>query len=224
MKKKIILSSALVIVLCLCVIAGSTFALFTEETNVNIAVTAGDLDVTAVINEEDILYKSLNETFKTEGELTRVTHFANGGSAELNGSLLTLTNITPGDAVSFDVTVTNTGDVAVAYTVKYNAYFVDDNGDEITPTDEEGNALADMVTVKVTPKDSTNTFTGVNTYVALGGYNATADFTVVVEFPNGTIEHDNQYQGLGMAIDFTVEVVQANGVKADGTLILPASN
>lgn len=221
MKKKIILSSVLVIVLCLCVIAGSTFALFTKETSVNIAVTAGKLDVTATIDEDNVQYRSLNETFKTETELGRATHFANGGSAEFVDGKLSLKNMTPGDAVSFNVTVTNLGEVAVKYTVKSDIKFVDADGNEVDVQDGEGNPLPDMVTVKVTPSGSQNKFEGANTYVNLGGKNSTAAFTVVVEFPNGQPSNDNRYQGLSVSVDFTVEVVQDNGVNPDGSLILP---
>ena len=49
MKKKALLSSVLVIALCLCLIAGSTFALFTSQSKVNIAVTSGKVDVVASV-------------------------------------------------------------------------------------------------------------------------------------------------------------------------------
>ena len=49
MKKKVLLSSIATIALCLCLIAGSTFALFTSKSNVNIAVTAGEVDMVAGI-------------------------------------------------------------------------------------------------------------------------------------------------------------------------------
>ena len=49
MKKKVLLSSIATIALCLCLIAGSTFALFTSQDNVNIAVTAGEVEMVAGI-------------------------------------------------------------------------------------------------------------------------------------------------------------------------------
>ena len=51
MKKKIT-SAVLTIVLCLSLIAGSTYALFTSEDTVNIAVTSGKVNVVATITEE----------------------------------------------------------------------------------------------------------------------------------------------------------------------------
>lgn len=226
MKKKIILSSILVIVLCLCVVVGSTFALFTEETRVNIAATAGNLDVKAEIVTEDAQYRSLGETFKKESALidpeNRVTHFVNGGTAEFDGGKLILSKVTPGDAVKFDVKVTNNSDVAVKYTARYTAKFVDKNGNEVVPKDKDGNTVTgEMLKVKITYNNGL-TFTGSNEYAILerpGSEVKTAVFTVEVEFPNGTEAHDNQYQGLSVAIDFVVEVVQYNGVDANGNLI-----
>ena len=48
MKKKILLSSILTIALCLSIIAGSTYALFTSSADVNVAVTAGNVELTAI--------------------------------------------------------------------------------------------------------------------------------------------------------------------------------
>ena len=49
MKKKVLLSSIGTIALCLCLLVGSTFALFTSRSDVNIAVTTGKVDVSAVV-------------------------------------------------------------------------------------------------------------------------------------------------------------------------------
>ena len=51
MKKKVLLSAVVTIALCLCLIAGSTFALFTSKSETNIAVTAGNVDVTASVKD-----------------------------------------------------------------------------------------------------------------------------------------------------------------------------
>lgn len=47
MKKRILISSVLTIVLCFSLIVGSTFALFTSEVEYNIAVTSGKVELTA---------------------------------------------------------------------------------------------------------------------------------------------------------------------------------
>ena len=106
MKNKIIVSSILTIALCLSMIAGSTFALFTSESKVDIAVTSGTLDVDAVINN-DLQLSSLG--------VAQTGTFANGGTATLAGDTLTLDKLTPGDKATFSITVTNNSNVAMNY-------------------------------------------------------------------------------------------------------------
>ena len=106
MKNRIIVSSILTIALCLSMIAGSTFALFTSESKVDIAVTSGTLDVDAVINN-DLQLSSLG--------VAQTGTFANGGTATLAGDTLTLDKLTPGDKATFSITVTNNSNVAMNY-------------------------------------------------------------------------------------------------------------
>ena len=54
MKKKVLVSSIMIIALCACIIAGSTFALFTSTTQLNVAVTAGNVSVIATIQENSL--------------------------------------------------------------------------------------------------------------------------------------------------------------------------
>ena len=125
MKKKVLLSSIATIALCLCLIGGSTFALFTDKTEFNIAVTAGDVEVEATINEfnrysvKPTVGGSIKDewggSYEYEGPLAT---FTNGGTAEFDAStaLLTLENITPGDKVAFNVSVDNKStDIAILY-------------------------------------------------------------------------------------------------------------
>ena len=206
MKKKILLSSFATIMLCLCLIAGSTFALLTTSTKVNIAVTAGKLEVEANILETSMAMRSLGDA---DGNFERSV-FANGGSAVLDNSVLKINQMTPGDAVCFEVKVKNTGDVAVQYRVKWESA-----GVEVGKKDMFGALNITVVS------DDGNKFEGVNSYDALGAPGATTTFTVVVEFVNGTPENDNQYQGAIANINFIVETVQQNGVDNNGNLITP---
>ncbi|MBE6655515.1 MAG: hypothetical protein E7609_01425 [Ruminococcaceae bacterium] len=102
MKKKIILSSVLSIVLCLSLITGSTFALFTSEKTVNVAVTAGNVEVTASVEN-----------------LTLSTSLAVGNLAETSvtesDNTITLSKIVPGDCVTFDLRIKNNSDMTVKY-------------------------------------------------------------------------------------------------------------
>ncbi len=111
MTKKTILSSLLTIALCLGLIAGSTYALFTSEDAVNIAVTSGKVKVTATV---------ANLATFSMGEATAIAgKFANGGTAAINtdNDVLTLTNITPGDKVTFDINVVNDSNVSILYSL-----------------------------------------------------------------------------------------------------------
>ena len=121
MKKKVLLSSIATIALCLCLIAGSTFALFTSQSKTNIAVTAGNVDVVASV--ENFKLYSVEATAngsivdenggKYEYQERTDEKFANGGTAVQNGSMINLERITPGDKISFGIEATNNSDVAI---------------------------------------------------------------------------------------------------------------
>ena len=99
MKNKIIISSILTIAMCLSLIAGSTFALFTSESKVNVAVTSGEVKVVATAGA--VTYGStLGSTL---------------GNANANGNEITLENLVPGDFVNFDIKVVNSSTVTVKY-------------------------------------------------------------------------------------------------------------
>ena len=99
MKNKIILSSILTIALCLSMIAGSTFALFTSESKVNVAVNSATVKVVATAGA--VTYGStLGSTL---------------GSVNATDSDITLTNILPGDYVDFNINVVNESTVTVKY-------------------------------------------------------------------------------------------------------------
>jgi len=111
MKKKALFSSILSIVLCLTMISGATFALFTDSETVNIAVTAGTVDIDVKVI--DIQTKSYNKDW--DGDL----NFDNGGSVlyekDQTKNELTLSLVTPGDAVKFTLEITNNSDVDIKY-------------------------------------------------------------------------------------------------------------
>ena len=110
MKKKIIISSILTIAMCLSLIAGSTFALFTSKSEVNATIGSAKVDID--VEASDLVYKStLGETL---------------GNAKLDGNEITLTNLVPGDYVTFTLTVTNNSTVAVNYRALINV--VTDDG------------------------------------------------------------------------------------------------
>ena len=229
MKTKILLSSAMVIAVCICLIAGSTFALFTTTTTVNIAVTAGNLDVSANFVQGSIETKSMTDreyapsTFDAETGFITVP-FDNGGTAKFEEKsvgqdkvmFLNIDNMTPGDAVKFKVEVKNEGDVAVQYTVKMAkpadfeklSQNVKDFYEhlEIIISDENG---------KVFGKDQD--------FSDIGTAGETTTFTVEVKFPDGDQSGaQNKYQQVVTEINFVVEAVQQNAVN-NGSIVVPTT-
>lgn len=208
MKKKVLLTSIATIALCLCLIAGSTFALFTSQSQANIAVTAGKVNVVATIKKDSLLTWSLNETTaRTDGS------FANGGSADIKDTgELVIDRMTPGDVVQFTINVTNNSNVAIKYKVNATSTVNTENtvdlSDALVTTAEINGVTYTM--------NKSNKSAGMTEYAAAGVTNGVGDgitsITVTVTFPNGTAEHDNQYQNGTAKIVFTVEAVQSNGV------------
>ena len=219
MKTKLLLSSAMVIAVCICLIAGSTFALFTTTTTVNIAVTSGDLEVYAVIDESTIKTASMGSNFSNSGSYVdsntgaTVVPFENGGSAQFTTSTienttdkivnLSVAKMTPGDAIQFEVVVENRGDVAVQYKVKFSGATVKQDGKELPD-------LSEVLTITV--KDKATGAIVTDEYAEVGGTDSTVTFIVEVTFPKGTAGQYDEYQKAGTSLSFIVETIQQNAV------------
>lgn len=105
--------------MCVCLIVGATFAMFTSNAKVNIVVTSGKLDVVATV-ENVKLYSHENIDMDTQAgtkkELEGST-FLTGGTAVYENGTFTLDKVAPGDGVTFDIKVTNNSDIAAKYRV-----------------------------------------------------------------------------------------------------------
>lgn len=221
MKKKILISSMLTIVLCLTLIAGSTYALFTDKTEVNVAVTSGTVDVEATI-ADDLYTWSLGQSFsdaKTDGT------FVNGGVAQLVDGKLTVSRMTPGDTVQFTINVTNNSTVAMQYKVNASTsvgdYDIDLSDALVCNAVVNGTQELEM---NKNAKSFESDWVLVEAQNGVGG--TVTAITVTITFPNGTADHDNDFQSTavktaGAELVFTVEAVQGNGVDANGELITP---
>ena len=182
MKKKIILSSVLTIALCLSLIAGSTFALFTSTAQVNVAVTAGKVEVVATL--ADLATYSMGESTDVSGT------FANGGTASFTDAKeLVLSNATPGDKVTFNVKIANESNVAASYRIKMTAI----------------GELADGLIGKAGENgEKTVPYTTLWTSIDM---NAEFEIPVSIELPK---DAGNEYQGKNATVIITVEAVQRN--------------
>ena len=125
-KRNVIVSAMLSIFLCVSLIAGATFAIFTSQSSVNIAVTSGKVKVEATVSG---LEAYSPETIATDGKIAEGTKnvannddettkvFINGGTAvyDAENNELKLDRLTPGDKVTFNITVKNLSNVNVKY-------------------------------------------------------------------------------------------------------------
>ena len=107
MKKRVLLTSLLTIALCFSLMFGATYALFTSESKVNIAVTSGKVNVEASVENLKI--------YSLDVEQTNV--FENGGTAVYENGVLTLDKVTPGDAAKFTVKIDNNSNINIKYRI-----------------------------------------------------------------------------------------------------------
>lgn len=202
MKKKALLSSILTIVLCLSLIAGSTFALFTSESEVGVSINAANVELTA--NITDLKLESVeansNGTIVDEfgGKYSYVEctgNFINGGTAifDQETKTINLERVTPGDKVSFNVQGTNESDVAIQY-----RYIVECAGDALLMSGLN-------VTIDDIAYPALNSYTSVWTLLQ-PGQNIDPEL-IVIELP---VTAGNKYQNQNTSIKITVEAVQGN--------------
>ena len=186
MKKKALVSSILTIALCFSVIAGSTLALFTSKSEVNIAVTSGKVNLEAYIDETSLETSSL-------GVAQDAGKFAVGGTASFNDETadLVLDKIVPGDKATFKINVKNNSNVDIMYKI---AWTVDNTALDALVVTSDGKALADLGWTEWKAADA-----GTNKVLP-----------VEIELPMEV--SDEKYQDQTANVTFTVEAVQANAV------------
>ena len=212
MKKRILISSVLTIVLCFSLIVGSTFALFTSEDQFDITVTSAKVEIDATVGTLK-LYSAKANTTITDFENVNpadydseycgdgVYNFANGGSVGYDGVNITITNITPGDKVVVPVGITNSSNVAIQYRYKV----VVNN-----PASDDGAYLTNALVVSLganaltwTNGEYASDWTPVNAGVAIG------EVDLSIELP---VTAGNEYQDIAdVQFAVIVEAVQANG-------------
>ncbi len=216
-KRSVLVSAVLAIVMCVSLIVGGTFAIFTSESKVNIAVTSGTVNVEATItdfsvysptsinmDEENTIKDSTNVATKLTVESGEKGQFYNGGTATLgtkNGiPTLTLDKMTPGDSVTATIKIENKSDVAIKYRTVIAC--------------TEDNELFEGLTVTI----GGTTYEGISKkakWSNLLAANAAIDsdtVEVVIELPTTA---GNEYQGKSCTLSYIVEAVQGNAVTTD---------
>ena len=187
MKKKLLISSILSIIMCLSVMAGATFALFTSESAVNIAVTSGKVNVVATIDESSV------QTKKDGANYAEGANNMFGGVAEFDSSGLILNGIVAGDGVKFNIIVKNQSNI----TIKYRTI--------ISCQNDTG--LFKGLNVNVGDKQGYNGITFVDKWEELTVGSADAVIPVSIELPSTA---GNEYQDKTCTITYKVEAIQGN--------------
>lgn len=182
MKKKVFMSSVLTIAICLCLIAGSTFALFTSEVQTDVAITAATVKLVATIDRTSLEYKS---------EL--IGGVLDESGAVINGNVVDVKYMVPGDYFTFDILVDNQSNVTVDYRTLLSVV-------------EDGGLWGGLVV-----SYSVNTSDGVypqdpTAYAELAP-NQDVVVTVKVALPH---DRGNEYQNTGCRFAINVEAIQGN--------------
>lgn len=183
MKKKVIISSILTIALCLSLVAGSTFALFTSESEVNVAVTAGKVDVVATAEDVQITSTLGNNLTETK--------------AYIDGNVVTLDKIVPGDTVTFKIIVKNNSDVTANYRTIIK--MVTDNG------------LWDGLNVTI-DGERYDGLTKITNWAIIAPNSDDIVIPVEISLPENA---GNEYQGKTCTFAYTVEAIQGNATVTD---------
>lgn len=185
MKRKVLLTSIVTIVLCLCLISGSTYALFSDSSSVKIEVNSATVKVNARI--ETFTAQSMGKACQrnTDGSYT----FENGGTVKLVGSDLILNAMSPGDSVTLTVYVSNTSNIKTdcGVSTTYSSTSTPSLGEALTVTDASGNPFNGSIQL-ASGEDHT--------------------FTVTITLPRET---GNTYQNKNVTVSITVSATQSNG-------------
>ncbi|MBE6634143.1 MAG: hypothetical protein E7620_07385 [Ruminococcaceae bacterium] len=200
MKKKGLLSSILTIALCISLIAGSTFALFTSNSTVDIAVTSGGVELNASVDMSGLKTYSLNQP-------QAMGKFAAGGSATILNGALIFNKIVPGDRAEFPISLINRSDIDVQYRVVVSVEGELANGLVVT-------ALLNGKSYNLTDPTANN-YAGKTQWFfwdAEAGASRN-QIDMVIELPKNA---GNEFQKKSAVISVTVEAVQANAEIWDG--------
>ena len=186
LKSKAIFSSIAAIVICLSLIAGVTFAYFTDTSQVNIAVTTGKVKVLATVDSDSVKTKQLNEEYASG-----IDHMYGGTPVLADGSV-SLGNVVCGDGIKFNIKVQNQSTIKIKY--RTVVAFSSDDG------------LFTHLTVTI--DDSVfNGVTATSSWTELEPGLPERTVEVSIELP---AEASNLAQGKTCVISYRVEAIQGN--------------
>ena len=211
MKKRILISSVLTIVLCFSLIVGSTFALFTSEDQFDITVTSAKVEIDATVGTLALYSAKANTTITDFDNVNPAdydsiyrgdgaTTFRNGGTAQEVNGVVEIVNMTPGDKVIIPVSVDNGSNVAIQY--RYKLVVVNN------PASDDGAYITNALIVTLGSETAVwNNGEYASEWATANG--AIADVSLSIELP---VTAGNEYQDIsGVQFQVIVEAVQANG-------------
>lgn len=186
-KRSIVVSAILVIALCVSLVAGATFALFTSESSVNITVSSGTVNVVAEIDSASVQTKQLGSAYAAGAD-----HMYGGAPDFTDG--LSISHIVPGDGIKFDIKVTNNSTVAVKYRTIISCVSDDGLLDGLAITIDGESYAGSTIIAPFRTIDPAIT--------------NVASVPVSIELPD-TAEQ-NAFQGKTLKLSYKVEAVQGN--------------
>ena len=188
-KRSVIITAILAMIMCASLVAGATFALFTSSSSVNIAVTSGNVEVTAsVVNIQKSYVDDKGET--VNGKL-----FSGDATFDEEAHTVTLSNVLPKDTVKFKVEVVNRSNVAIKYRMVMS--LVEDNG------------LFSSLDITLDGKKFYG-YTSGTKYARLEAEQQIADIPVVISLPEGATCNNTACK-----LTYKVEAVQGNASVED---------
>lgn len=200
-RKRVILTSCSIILLCTAIIVGMTFALFSEQMKLTNHLKAGELSIT--LTRTNLKYSTLDgKGYLKEVVVDKVEDFTSSNSANKNiFNIDDSTLIAPGSYFESTMKLTNNGNVAFTYEV--NLSFNDKDSDIdiakqilISVTDLKGNLLiAKPMLLSDFPKDGVE-FTLLQGEMAAS--DITEEFIIKVRFLDDDKAEDRVYLGNGV--------------------------
>lgn len=202
-KKRALLISCAVILICMSMVVGGTYSLLTSELDYTAHLKAGDLAVK--LERTNLKYTYLSdEGYLAEVENSDVKDFTKPSSDNIFG-LKGEEKMVPGSFYQATLQLTNQGDVAFTYSVEIDlTSTVNDFAEQlkVTVTDSKGNVILSGPLASFASAASKQigymTTTGTDT------------FTVLVEF----ISNDSNNDAVNQTVDFDLCVKAVQAVSA----------
>ena len=180
-------------------LVGGTLAYFTSESQHDISISTGKVNITS-----NIVLDSL-KTYSLGVEQTVPGTFQNGGSATLTDTGVALNLVTPGDKVEFQIELKNNSTVEIGYRMSY-AFANEQTGIQNGLVPNPGDLVTGTKTLSEGLAISADLPSG---YVTMLPTETEATFNVFIELPHTA---GNEYQGATSMIYVYTEAIQRNAI------------